>query len=556
LSTFHKKINWQNVVSLDVVHHYIRTGEWAPGRTEMKQAWTPSQLVPRTYFCWSGRDISAAAYLRNFFNDLGDQFVCSDRRNRVQPDWLKRGPDDEGFVFYDLTSFTSWFHEHVPFLRSVAKAFSGIRVYLVGEDLTLSDHDLGSLIEGYTDLTTDFATFVVNSKSVGMGYEGRVFTHQTAGFLGIPGNLITCTIAHGLAAAANYELPRSLQVPGDDVGGSARDEPHRRAVKHCASTLGSLQFDKVFQTPQLSLYLKRLVLVLGNSLDLAPMLIFPLLPYLINPDSTTYQSNRFRLPPRDRIHCRAASVIVAFLRDFWRHTGGNADSDSKAIILLFLRRIHDQVGLPQGAIFQGRLYGSDDPETDHVYSDISVKFPVDDDRCLDWNPDLNFASKYVTRMTIRGVHEVKFTEGFTSLSEGERIVVRNSKGWRFLEDMGYVEILGIPGEKIELVGSDARDAFLFAAQPPHREVVVLSRLETHQLIAAGVIKSPDAGSFEVPSRRAHFDPNMQSWRYRRYVDLDDPKSAGFYGKSRDWVNEGLANTRRSLSPEPEFELDY
>lgn len=50
--------------------------------------------------------------------------------------------------------------------------------------------------------------------------------------------------------------------------------------------------------------------------------------------------------------------------------------------------------------------------------------------------------------------------------------------------------------------------------------------------------------------------NLSSWRYRRYVDLDDVKSAGFYGRSREWVNDGLANTRSSLSPEPEVELDY
>lgn len=53
------------------------------------------------------------------------------------------------------------------------------------------------------------------------------------------------------------------------------------------------------------------------------------------------------------------------------------------------------------------------------------------------------------------------------------------------------------------------------------------------------------------------DPSLQSWRYRRYVDLDDPKSAGFYGRSRDWVNDGLTSLRSSLSPEPhDIDLDY
>lgn len=58
------------------------------------------------------------------------------------------------------------------------------------------------------------------------------------------------------------------------------------------------------------------------------------------------------------------------------------------------------------------------------------------------------------------------------------------------------------------------------------------------------------------SRPGRFDINMQSWRYRKYVDLDDVGSAGLYEKSREWVNDGLANLRSSLSPEPEPFLDY
>lgn len=58
------------------------------------------------------------------------------------------------------------------------------------------------------------------------------------------------------------------------------------------------------------------------------------------------------------------------------------------------------------------------------------------------------------------------------------------------------------------------------------------------------------------SRPGRFDVNMQSWRYRRYVDLDDVNSAGLYGFSRDWVHDGLSGLRSSLSPEPDMDLDY
>jgi len=554
--TFHRNLDRRNVTSLDVVHHYIRSGEWAAGRTEMKQAWTPSIILPRTYFCWSGQDIAVAGYLRNFFNDLGDLFDPTHRRNRVQPDWLQsRSRNLQGFFFYDLTSFTSWFHEQVPFLRSLARRFAGVPVYLVGERLSLTVHDLGSLIDGYTDKTTDFAQFVVSGNLIGEDFGGETFTHQCAGFLGIPGNLITCTIAHGLALASLYADPRELQVPGDDVGAAYFGEESLADGMKCASTLGVLQFDKVFRLPQLSLYLKRLVVDLGASISLAPMLIYPLLPYLVNPrDSSRHRSNQFRIPPSDRLHSRAAHVLVAFHRDLWRLRRGDVDDYSAEIIRLLIRRIHDQVGLPYGAIFQGRLYGSDDPESDHLFVNIPVKFSIDDDGWVFQNPDLVFAGRYVTRMTVRDTTGFEI-DHFESLSEGQTIIVRNSKSWRFLEDMGLVDIAGIPGEKIELIGKDARDAFLFSSEPVLREVRVLVDLEPSQLVAAGCIRSPDLPSYTESATPA-LDYNLQSWRYRRYVDLDDPRSAGFYGRSREWVNDGLATTRSSLSPEPDVVLDY
>jgi len=484
--------------------------------------------------------------LRNFFNDLGDTFEPTHRHNRVQPDWLyATSKQHMGFFFYDLTSFTSWFHEQVPFLRAVADRLRGVPVHLVGEGISLTEHDLGALIDAYTDNTTDFAQFVVSAK-LSPGMADQVLRHQCAGFLGVPGNLITCTLAHGLALASGYQDPSELQVPGDDVGAAARNEDHLQDGMLCAATLGVLQFDKVFRFPEISIYLKRLVVDLGRSITLAPMLIYPLLPYLVNPVGNL-RSNRFTLPDSDRLEPRAASVLVAFHRDIWKMTNGKIDTDSREILLTIVRKIHSQVGLPFGAIFQGRLY--DDEDSDRRFSHIAVKFPVDEDECFDRNPDLHFASRFVTRMTIRSVVDVRISS-FRSLEIGETIVVKNSKGWRFLEDMGYVEIGSIPGEKIDLIGSDARDAFLFASRPNFREVRVTSVLEEHQLVAAGVIPSVETVSFEDKRvfSSTGFDLNLQSYRYRRYVDLDDPRSAGFYGRSKDWVNDVLTDTRFFLYP--------
>jgi hypothetical protein len=216
------------------------------------------------------------------------------------------------------------------------------------------------------------------------------------------------------------------------------------------------------------------------------------------------------------------------------------------------------VGLPHESIFQGRVYAGDDDEHES-YHGISVKFPVDDDLFIHKNPDIEFAGKFITRMSIRMTNEVSITDIRGGLQAGEHVIVRRSKVWSFLEDMGYVEVIGIPGELVELVGSSARDAFLFSVEPPLREVVVLSDLDAQQLAAVGCLETDGSGFYSSPEKdiASHFDVNTRSWRYRKYVDLDDPKSAGFYGRSRDWVNEGVSNCRSSLSPEPAgLELDY
>lgn len=557
--TFHRNLDRLNVTSRDVVHHYVRSGQWVYGKVEMKQRWYPHGLLPRTYFAWGGCDIAVSGYLRNFFNDLGDAFPPTHRHNRVQPDWLSDPSSSGGFLFYDLTSFTSWFHEQVPFLNSLEEYFSGVTVYLIGEDLSLTQHDLGSLIGGYVDWCNNFSEFVI-SGNIGLeGFSSEIFRHWCSGFLGIPGNLITCTIPHGLAIASQFENEHQLQVPGDDVGASYRDEDHRQDTMLCASTLGVLQFDKVFSTPGLSVYLKRLVLDLGGRISLAPMLIYPLLPYLIDPTSRTpYRSNRFRLPDRKKLRSRACSVLVSFHRDLWKITKGDIDTESAEIIILFLRHVHDMVGLPYGSIFQGRLYGGDDDSSDQ-YPGISVKFPVDESAILHCNPDLEFAGKFVTRMSIRLTNEVVVSDISEGLQQGERIIVNRNRSWTFLEDMGYVKIIGIPGELVELVGEAARDAYLFSAEPSLREVAILSDLDTQQLVAAGVLELDGSGYFSSPNDDSipRFDMNTRSWRYRKYVDLDDPKSAGFYGRSHDWIQEGVSIGRSSLSPEPmEYDLDY
>jgi len=548
-NTLHRKLRPQNVTSRDLVHHYIRTGHWVLGRTEMKQRWYPSGILPRTYFAWSGCDISTAAYLRNFSNDLGDVFEPTHRHNRVLPSWLRRDSSDESFLFYDLTSFTSWFHEQVPFLRAVGDRFRNVTVYTVESGLTLRARDLGSLIHAYVDLSNEFPEFCVHGGIFdGLWSASDVsLRHQCAGFLGIPGNLISCTIPHGLSIASLCSDIHDLQVPGDDVGAKCKDPDHQYDIMVCASTLGVLQFDKVYFTPQVCVYLKRLVLVLEHHITLSPMLIFPLLPYLVNPRSMR-PSKQFRLPDRDNIVPRTCSVLVSFRRDLWKHTGGNLTADELSILHSFQLLVHSLVGIPLGAIFQGHLQ-ADDLENLSLES-VKLKFSAEDQDDLRYNPDALFAAKYVNRMSIRLVAGLEVSRIQDGISQGDRLIVQASRKWTFLEDMGYIRILGIPGETVHLVGEDARAAYESAAKPSLREVVADDDVAVEQLISIGLLNEE---GLDMSDEYVFTDKNSRSFRYRQYLDLDAPGQGR--RRASNWKTDDPRASRDSLSPEPVDLLD-
>jgi hypothetical protein len=528
-STYHKSLDPKNVTSLDVVHHYIRTGRWIHGRTQLRQAWTPNILVPRSYFAWGGTAIAASTYLRNFFNDLADCFPPTHRKNRVQPNWLY-DPDvpPGGFFFYDLTSFTSWFHEQVPFLTSCAKAFSGTYVYLVGEDLTLTYHNVEALILGYIEHCNDFPPFILSEKLGTYGPDSELVSlrHLCAGFLGVPGNLATCTLAHGLAIASKFDNIHQLQVPGDDVGGSYTDALDRYDKIRCATTLGRLQMDKVYNFPEVSVYLKRLALDNGSSVDLADMLIYPLLPYLIDcTEDRGSISTPYRLPPADQIIRRACSVMVTFLRDLWKLAHGDITDSEGALILSFLQAIHDRLKIPYGAVWQSRFYCDEGPKRQEYLNGVTIKFPVVDISDLRCNPDIRFADRYVEVIHIHDIHDQVISETTEDLQCGETLVVRKTRGWSFLEDMGYIKIHGIPGEVITLIGPDAKTAFLHSHKPAIIKIEALGDIRVAQMVAAGVVEI-DSSSFHshgnIVDKAVKDVRILQSWRYNRYVDLDDP----------------------------------
>jgi len=545
----HRDIDRKNVTSKDVVTHYLRTGNWTRGITEMKQRWYPSGLVPRTYFCWGGKEIQASTYLRDFFNDVADCFEPTQKMNRVQPDWLQQPPDasDQAFFFfYDLTSFTSWFHEQVPFLRALSDYYQGYSFDVLDAGLTLTQVDIGSMIERYIQEVNDFPEFTINEGITGKGGGGYYrLQHLCAGFLGIPGNLITCTLPHGLAQASLCQDSRSIQVPGDDVGLAVKDENDMFDRGYIAKTLGSLQMDKVYESRQASVYLKRGVRVMNGQVNLTEMLIYPLIPYLVSAqDSSTLQkiSRVYRLPALDRIISRACSVMASFHRDLWKISQGQLTNYDIQCISDLLRAIHDTLKLPYGPIIQGRSVDDEDSET---YKDVSLKFPLNEPGLFMEDPDRYFAERYIEVYHIHDMEDelpLEIVRG--SLKENQTIIVRPHRGWRLLEDIGLVVRRPIAGIVKTLIGRDAKIAYLSLKRPEYSEILIREEIPISVLCSLGIVEGQEGMDFSEPVLEKYWEDNVYSgvvtsWSFRGYVDLDRPLCSDKKDEELDYGDDGF-----------------
>lgn len=529
--------NPRNPTSRDVVHFYMRTGVWPKGRVEMKQRWYPTGLVPRTYFAWGGDAIAVSAYLRDFFNVVADFFPPTHRKLRVQPDWLRALPsslplDEPRFFFYDLTSFTSWFHEHEPFLQALSAYFANTPMLTLETNFHVHVRDIGAMIDEYRRIVNDFPEFYVSSTfGSGLAEAFHNCYHRCAGFLGVPGNLITCTIPHGLAQAEGYTNERSLQVPGDDVGCITGGIERLLDKKAVANTLGVLQMEKVYRSDEASVYLKRGVRASETGVDLVDMVIYPVLSFVLDPSQEELDlSPIYRYPRKDEFYGRSCRVFNQLIRDLWKLRKGVYDDSELELLQDYFDLFHKRAGLPLGPILQGSvLYGDHEEGVGTSrFTGVGFKYPGDT-RMLRSEPDELFAQDFVHSFAIREVDpNLILEEIFEPIAEGTYFTVYGKRGWSFMEDMGMIRAVEkTAGEVFHVVGEDAKRAFMNHKRPKVRTYQANTELSLEVLAGAGVLPSAEGLSFlgsevNVAAVSVVSPLTTSFFSSDRYIDLDQP----------------------------------
>jgi len=326
---------------------YCDTGQECQGGCEMRQKWYRSGVSPRTYYAQGGDAFHSSKYLQDGFNLLVDLLPTSNHVLRLIPSNLELDTEDSYVFIYDLSSFTSNFHEHYEFVRRLAEFCRGYPVTIwdgrVGERCV----DLGELLSDYAVQNLQTPRYSWERWKKG-DYEDH--HHDVAGFLGVFGNLMGCTFLHSATILTIVGSVRKLYTAGDDGGAAVNAQLMLRwsgkntlhvenpfyddvnLVFFALLLLGKIQWAKVFATCQEgAIALKRPLVQLGKTLSVPLMLIWPslsLIDMYLNWPPTDLRFSDYKLT-HTRSDCLSAICVEInrFLRSLVAYTSRISDED-------------------------------------------------------------------------------------------------------------------------------------------------------------------------------------------------------------------------------------
>jgi len=235
------------VTCQDLERLYRETGFLVDGPVEMRQAWKYNDLKPRVYFARGGTTYHASKYIQGVFNILIDCFEECHRYNRFQePRSFTLGKDDVTII-YDYASFTSTLDEIRNFIH-------GLAVYMRDVEITVIDSrdgpiqvNLGDLLMEYNAKCNDHAEF-----DASVAHPSLESLFHTCGMLGVPGNIFSCTLLHGihLRFIAGEDNSRTV---GDDAKlyiTLSISDGEEKIIHNQLTGIGELQEEKMFTFPE------------------------------------------------------------------------------------------------------------------------------------------------------------------------------------------------------------------------------------------------------------------------------------------------------------------
>lgn len=200
--------------TVDVERLYHTTGIVLEGLVEMRAAWKYNDLKPRVYYAQGPTVFKHSKYIQAIFNVIIDCFEVTHRTNRYSiPNDCILEPVDR-LVIYDYSSFTTNLGVIKKFTRALADFYAGTKVVLIDSFRGPEVHDLGDLLAEYTATCNEFSLF--DARKVVDSVDEFLILHD-CGMLGVPGNISSSTLLHGIHLCIIIEALNRGRCVGDDA---------------------------------------------------------------------------------------------------------------------------------------------------------------------------------------------------------------------------------------------------------------------------------------------------------------------------------------------------
>jgi len=440
------------VTSFDLQEYYHRTGVQIQGIIEMRQAWKYNDLKPRSYFAQGGKSYWASQYMQELLSGLCDIFPSTNRRLRFSVANFFDIPEEDLIILYDYTDFTSSMSEQKYFLHQLGLFLKGVNVQVFDLHYGFETRCLGEMVLEYNEVCNVLGEFSMERHLFGE----VIFRHLVAGFLGVFGNITSCTFLHGIALSQIAIERLRCSCVGDDalfqlmyIGDWSRD-----FALSWIRNFGSVAEEKaeVFEGEPIEPsntgwhYCKRPINRIYRRIEQQPLYDFP----MINLVSTT--SDSFHTVESRPFHSRQRVFIgqVRRLLDVVTSQARNISDEEELFIRKYLIQCYRMLELP----LYGFIPGSD---LRHLHL---VKYPIppiDQDLRIDpWRTSL--LDRYMHRIVQIPVWKPE--QGCYRVPCVGEFIMPMRKGWKMITDFGYCTS-AIMVERVYLDGKFLRDYSLF-----------------------------------------------------------------------------------------------
>jgi len=207
---------------VNIERFYMETGYHLGGCSEIRQVWTPNQAKPRTYYSMGGDHFKESKPLQGAFTALVNSNESTHHVSRLLPARI-RLKTGQHLLVYDLETFTSRMSEQISYMEKLAIFCLDTEILVMDSAYGLIRKNLGEMLGDYNEICNKHGD--VSYERV-TGTEEFMSHQSCAGMLGVYGNLMTCTHAHGLLMMQCVEDESQVNVAGDD-GAIAEDDANK-----------------------------------------------------------------------------------------------------------------------------------------------------------------------------------------------------------------------------------------------------------------------------------------------------------------------------------------